>query len=145
MLIDVKKAYLNGEVPGDEKVFVLLPSEAGGGVARLKRWLFGTRLAANAWEEHGATRLTEEGGSRRGTSAATVFWQLGWGVRWASQVASRGVERNGTERNGTERNMPCHAVPCRAVPCRGAVPWHGMEWNGMEWNGWNGMECMNDA
>ena len=29
MLIDVKKAHLNGEVPEDETVFVLLPSEAG--------------------------------------------------------------------------------------------------------------------
>ena len=32
MLIDVKKAHLNVEVPDDEKVFVLLPSEVGGGV-----------------------------------------------------------------------------------------------------------------
>ena len=43
MSIDVKRARLNGEVPEDEKVFVLLPSEAGGGVARLKRWLYGMR------------------------------------------------------------------------------------------------------
>ena len=38
-LIDVKKAHLTGDVPEDEKVFVLLPSEAGGGVDRFKRWL----------------------------------------------------------------------------------------------------------
>ena len=31
MVIDAKKAHLNGEVLEDENVFVLLPSEAGGG------------------------------------------------------------------------------------------------------------------
>ena len=60
MLIDVKGAHLTGDVP--EKVFVLLPSESGGGVARLKRWLYGMRPAAKAWEEHYATWPTEEGG-----------------------------------------------------------------------------------
>ena len=80
MLTDVKKAHLNGEVPEDEKVFVLLPSEAGGGVARLKRWLYGVRPAAKAWEKHCATRLTNESGFRRGISAATVFWRPRWDV-----------------------------------------------------------------
>ena len=78
--MNVKKAHLNGEVAEDEKVFVLLPSEAGGGVARLKRWLYGMRPAAKAWEEHYATWLTNEGGFRRGISAATVFWQPRWDV-----------------------------------------------------------------
>ena len=79
MLMDVKKAHLNGEVPGDEEVFVLLPSEAGEGVARLKRWLYGMRPAAKAWEEHDVTQIKEEGGFRRSISAATVFGQwISW-------------------------------------------------------------------
>ena len=67
MLIDVKKAHENGDMLEDDKVFVLLPSEAGGGVARLKRWLHGMRPAAKAWEEHCATRLTKECGFQRCT------------------------------------------------------------------------------
>ena len=74
MFIDVKKAHLNGMVPEDEWVFVVLPPEAGGGVARLRRWLYGMRPAARAWEDHYATKLVEEAGFRRGVSAPTVFW-----------------------------------------------------------------------
>ena len=77
MLIDVKKAHLNGEVPEDEKVFVLLPSEAGRGVARLKRWLCGMRPAAKAWEEHYATQLTNEGGFRRASQPPPSFGNRG--------------------------------------------------------------------
>ena len=80
MLNDVKKAHVNGEVPEDEKVNVLLPSEAIRGVARLKRWLYGMRPAAKARQEHYATRLTKEGGFRRGISVATLFWQPRWEV-----------------------------------------------------------------
>ena len=80
MLIDVKKSHLTEEVPEDEKVYVFLPSEARRGVARLKRWLYGTRPAAKAGQEHCATRLTKEGGSRRSISAATLFWQPRWEV-----------------------------------------------------------------
>ena len=73
MFIDVKKAHLNGEVPEDEWAFVELPPEAGGGVARLRRWLYGMRPAARAWEEHYAKKLVEAG-FRRGVSAPTAFW-----------------------------------------------------------------------
>jgi hypothetical protein len=72
MFIDVKKAHLNGEVPDDEWVFVELPIEAGGGVVRLRRWLYGMRPAARAWEEHYAKKLIEAG-FIRGLSAPTVF------------------------------------------------------------------------
>ena len=50
MFVDDKKAHLNGIVNEDEFAYVVLPQEAGGGVARLKRWLYGMRPAANAWE-----------------------------------------------------------------------------------------------
>ena len=49
----------------------------------MKRWLYGMRPAAKAWEEHYATRLAKEGGFRRGISAATVFWQPRWDVSLA--------------------------------------------------------------
>ncbi len=37
LLIDVKKAHLNGKVLEDEWAYLALPAEAGGGVSRLKR------------------------------------------------------------------------------------------------------------
>jgi len=53
LFIDVKKAHLNGVVPDDVYAYVVLPD---GRVWRLKRWLYGMRPAANAWE----IRLLEE-------------------------------------------------------------------------------------
>ena len=44
------------------------------------------RPADKAWEEHYATRLTKEGGFRRGISAAAVFWQ----PRWDTSLVVRG-------------------------------------------------------
>ncbi len=73
MLIDVKKAHLNEKVLEDEWAHVALPTEAGGGVARLRRWLYGMRPAARAWEEDYAAKLLAAG-FRRGVSAPTVFW-----------------------------------------------------------------------
>ena len=51
MLIDVKKAHLNGVCDRDD-VFVELPSEAGaaGKCGRLLRWLYGMRGSASAWK-----------------------------------------------------------------------------------------------
>ncbi len=48
MFLDVKKAHLNGIVRDDEYVYIELPQVAGGGVVRLKRWLYGMRPAASA-------------------------------------------------------------------------------------------------
>ncbi len=72
MFIDVKKAHLNGKVPEDEWAFVALPAEAGGGVARLRRWLYGMRPAARAWKEDYVAKLVGAG-FRRGVLAPTVF------------------------------------------------------------------------
>ena len=74
MLIDVRKAHLNGKVPDDEHVYVELP---GAGdepprCARLRRWLYGMRPAASAWEKDCAEKLEGEGFCR-GASAPTVF------------------------------------------------------------------------
>jgi hypothetical protein len=50
MFVDVRKAHLNGKLQDDEFAYIQLPVEAGGGVVRLRRWLYGMRPAAKAWE-----------------------------------------------------------------------------------------------
>ena len=74
MFIDVKKAHLNGRVDDSEYVFVELPIEYGkpGCCARLRRWLYGMRPAASAWEKDYCEKLEGEG-FKRGASAPTVF------------------------------------------------------------------------
>ena len=62
----------NGKVNDDEWAFVELPREARGGVARLRRWLYGMRPAAKAWEEDYAAKLVRIG-YKRGVAAPTVF------------------------------------------------------------------------
>ena len=61
MFIDVKKAHLNGKVPDDEFAFVKLPD---GKIWRLKRWLYGMRSAAQAWEEEYASKMIDIGFAR---------------------------------------------------------------------------------
>ena len=66
LLIDVKKAHLNSECTED--VFIELPEEVGAAqdkVGKLRRWLYGFRPAAAAWEAHYAHKL-EEVGFKRG-------------------------------------------------------------------------------
>ena len=77
MLIDVKKANLNGMVPRDEFVYVNLPD---GRVWRLRRWLYGIRLAAQGWEEDYSAKLGSLG-FVRGRSAPTVFYRSATGCR----------------------------------------------------------------
>ena len=48
MFIDAKKAHLSGHLKEDEYVRAQLPPEAGGGVARLRRWLYGVCPTAQA-------------------------------------------------------------------------------------------------
>ena len=76
-----------------EYAYVQLPLEAGGGVARLRRWLYGMRQAASAWVEDYAKR-----------SATTVFWHPESGVRmvvcgddFTIFWATRGFEERGGE------------------------------------------------
>ena len=81
MFLDVKKAHLNGKLKEDEVAYVELPPEAGGGVGRLKRWLYGMRNAASAWERDFAEKLVEEAGFVRGRAAPATFVQPTAGVR----------------------------------------------------------------
>jgi hypothetical protein len=75
MLIAVRKAHLNGKVDSDEAVYVELPPESHrpGKCARLKRWLYGMRPAANAWERDFREKL-EGIGFKCGIAAPTVFY-----------------------------------------------------------------------
>ena len=96
MFVDVKKAHLNGEVGPDEHEFIQLPAEAGGGVGKLRRWLYGMRPAASAWEEHYAARLAEAG-FERGRAATTAFVNRETGVRvvvWGDDFTFLGRERH---------------------------------------------------
>ena len=54
MLIDIKKAHLNSFLTEDECAFVTLPN---GQCVRLKRWLYGMRPAASAWEKDYSEKL----------------------------------------------------------------------------------------
>ena len=75
MFIDVRKAHLYGEVPDDVYAYIELPGEAGkqGRCGRLKKWLYGMRPAAGAWEKHFSTRLGQMG-FVKGRAAPTVFY-----------------------------------------------------------------------
>jgi hypothetical protein len=69
--VDVKKAHLNGKVPAEVDAFVRLPD---GRVWKLRRWLYGMRPAAQAWEDDFAAKLASIG-FVRGKSAPTVFFR----------------------------------------------------------------------
>ena len=71
--IDLKKANVTGKVAEDEYAYVQWPQEAGGGVGRLKRWLYGMRSAASAWRGEYSETLRQLG-FVRGRSSSTVFW-----------------------------------------------------------------------
>lgn len=74
MLIDVKKAHLNGTCE-DDAVYVQLPAEAEapGTCGRLLKWLYGMRGAASAWESDYSEKLRSIG-FIQGASAPTVFF-----------------------------------------------------------------------
>ena len=74
LLIDVKKAHLNSDCKDD--VYIELPQEVGAGadeVGKLRRWLYGFRPAAAAWEAHYAGKL-EGVGFRRGVATPVSFY-----------------------------------------------------------------------
>jgi hypothetical protein len=82
MFIDVKKAHLNGVVGDGVDVYIELPWEAGakGRCGKLKRWLYGMRPAASAWEKDYCDRF-EAAGFHRGRAAPTVMHNPETGVR----------------------------------------------------------------
>ena len=86
---------MNGEVDDDDFAYITLPKEVGGGVERLRRWLYGMRPAASAWEEHYAANFKSEG-YERGRAAPTAFTNKETGVRvvvWDDDFTFLGRER----------------------------------------------------
>ena len=75
--VDVKKAHLNGKVPDEKYAYVKL---LDGRVWRLRRWLYGMRPAAQAWEEDFTEKLASIG-FVRGKSAPTGFFRKDTGCR----------------------------------------------------------------
>ena len=74
MFIDARKAHLNP--PCEEDVYIELPDEAGqcpGFCGKLVYWLYGCRLAAQAWEKLYADKLVEVG-FIRGEACGMVFY-----------------------------------------------------------------------
>ena len=80
MFIDVKKAHLNGVVGLEEYAYVKMPCDPPGHCRRLRRWLYGMRHAASAWEEDFSNKLAECG-LMAGESSPVVFSGFGGDVR----------------------------------------------------------------
>ena len=72
MFSDVKKVHLNGRLGPDDVAFVQLLGIPQGTCSRLKRWLYGMRLAASAWERDFVGKFAEIG-KVSGKSRPVVF------------------------------------------------------------------------
>ena len=73
--IDVSRAYFNAKVEDDTPCFVQLPSELGAGdgvCGQLLRHMYGTRMAADGWQEEYSTLLVSLG-FVQGVSCPNVF------------------------------------------------------------------------
>ena len=74
-MVDISRAYFNAKTSEDEPIYVELPVEAGappGTCALLKRHMYGTRRAAEGWQDEYSTRLVEAG-FVQGMASACVF------------------------------------------------------------------------
>ena len=69
-------------MPDGEYVYIELPGEAGkeGKCGRLRKWLYGMRNAASAWEKHYSDTLAEMGFAKSKV-APTVFYNAEKKVR----------------------------------------------------------------
>ena len=73
--IDIARAYFNAKTDGEAPTYVELPAEEEGHgecVGLLKRHMYGTRRAADGWQQEYSTTLVELGFSQ-GLSSACVF------------------------------------------------------------------------
>ena len=63
-MIDNRRAYFNAKTSPDEPIYVKLPPELGappGKCGMLRRHMYGTRRAAEGWQDECSTRLSEAG------------------------------------------------------------------------------------
>ena len=80
--VDVSRAYFNARVDPDDVTMVELPEEdpdSGTHVARLLRHMYGTRRAADGWQEEYSSTLVEMG-FVQGLSSPCVFRHAGRGL-----------------------------------------------------------------
>ena len=64
LIIDISRAYFNAKTSDDDPIYVELPPEMGSPpdtCALLKRHMYGTRRAAEGWQDEYSARLTEAG------------------------------------------------------------------------------------
>ena len=76
-LVDIKRAYFNAKIdPRDPPTFVQLPDEdpdSGTMCAQLLRHMYGTRMAADGWQEEYSTFLVSIG-FRQGEACPNLFY-----------------------------------------------------------------------
>ena len=78
MLIDVKKSHFCGELEDHELAFVFAAGRGEceqGKCWRLRRWLYGMRPAASAWEKHYSKTLVDMGFAKGGDSRDCILRQ----------------------------------------------------------------------
>ena len=83
--VDIKRAYFNALVdPKDPPTYVRLPSEDGDHqtmCARLQRHMYGTRMAADGWQQEYSTLLIVRLGFQQGGGHANLFYHPVRGIR----------------------------------------------------------------
>ena len=75
-LVDISRAYFNAKVDDDSPTFVQLPPEdpdSGVLCAQLIRHMYGTRAAADGWQEEYSSTMVVELGFAQGGSSPCLF------------------------------------------------------------------------
>ncbi len=94
-LVDVKRAYFNAKVdPREPPTFVQLPQEdpdAADMCAQLLRHMYGTRLAADGWQE-GCSTLLVSLGFRQGDACPNAFYRAEGPAFLADSLATSGPD-----------------------------------------------------
>ena len=76
LFMDISRAYFNAKVDAEVPTFVQLPPEdpdAGVMCAELLRHMYGTRAAADGWQEEYSTSLVADMGFRQGAASPCLF------------------------------------------------------------------------
>ena len=75
LAVDISRAYFNAKTSDDDPIYVEMPAEAEappGMCALLRRHMYGTRRAAEGWQDEYSTRMVELG-SVQGLASLCVF------------------------------------------------------------------------
>ena len=75
-MMDISRAYFNAKTDPDSPTYVALPPEEEDSdhmCALLKRHMYGTRAAADGWQEEYSSFLVESLGFVQGTASACLF------------------------------------------------------------------------